>query len=111
MEMKTHTCHGSPNEAKIAVNLAGVCRACGKRVLVQINRLKEAILTESSAAIEAHQHALRLALNEAEALAWQTLYPHLVFPTLAAEKVRAVATWNARQQRIREANQAFALAA
>ncbi len=109
--MKTNKCHGSPNEAKIAVNFAGVCRACGQRVLAQINRLKEAILTESSAALEMHQHALRLALNEAEALAWETLYPHLVFPTLAAEKVRAVATWSARQQRIRETNQDLALAA
>ncbi len=109
--MKTNKCHGSPNEAKIAVNLAGVCRACGQRVLAQINRLKEAILTESSAALETHQHALRLALNEAEALAWETLYPHLVFPTLAAEKVRAVATWSAHQQRIREANRDLALAA
>jgi hypothetical protein len=43
---------------------------------------------------------LRLALNEAEALAWQTLYPHLVFPDLAAEKVRGVAAWNSRQQLI-----------
>ncbi len=109
--MKTNKRHESPNEPKIVVNLAGVCRACGQRVLAQINRLKEAILTESSAALAAHQHALRLALNEAEALAWETLYPHLVFPTLAAEKVRAVATWSARQQRIREANKDLALAA
>jgi len=109
--MKTNTCDGSPNEATVAVKLAGVCRACGQRVLAQISRVKQAILTESSAALETHQHELRLALNEAEALAWQTMYPHLVFPALAAEKVRAVATWNARQQRIREVNRDFALPA
>jgi len=109
--MKTNTCDGGPDEATVVRKLAGVCRACGQRVLAQISRVKQAILTESSAAIETHQHALRLALNEAEALSWQTRYPHLVFPTLAAEKVRAVATWNARQQRIREVSQDSALAA
>jgi hypothetical protein len=33
----------------------------------------------------------RSALNEAEALAWETGFPHLVFPTLAMEKVRSLA--------------------
>jgi len=44
---------------------------------------------------------LRLALNEAEALAWQTDYPHLVFPTLAMEKAQGLAAWNQRQRAIR----------
>lgn len=34
---------------------------------------------------------VRLALNEAEALAWETGFPHLIFPTLAMEKVRCLA--------------------
>jgi hypothetical protein len=42
-----------------------------------------------------------LALNEAEALAWETEYPYLVFPTLAAEKAQAVAKWQVRQHLIR----------
>ena len=41
-------------------------------------------------------------LGEAEALAWQTGYPHLFFPALATEKVQAAAGWNARQQFIRQ---------
>jgi hypothetical protein len=41
---------------------------------------------------------LRQALNEAEAIAWQTGFPQLVFPTLALEKAHAVATWENRQR-------------
>jgi len=51
--------------------------------------------------LDSQEHLLELALNEAEALAAQTGYPHLVFPVLAAEKVRSVAAWDARQQRVR----------
>ncbi|MBI4658566.1 MAG: hypothetical protein HY735_06905 [Verrucomicrobia bacterium] len=45
--------------------------------------------------------SFRLALNEAEALAWQTPYPYLVFPLLALEKVRAIAAWHERQEALR----------
>jgi hypothetical protein len=34
-------------------------------------------------------------------MAWQTAYPHLLFPTLAAEKARAVADWAGHQKSIR----------
>jgi hypothetical protein len=46
------------------------------------------------------EQLVRLALNEAEALARQTWYPHLVFPDLAAEKIQAVAAWENRQRRL-----------
>ena len=45
---------------------------------------------------------LQLALNEAEALAWQTGYPQLLFPVLAFEKAVGVATWHFRQQSLRQ---------
>ena len=45
---------------------------------------------------------LRQALNEAEAIAWQTGFPQLVFPSLALEKARAVATWENRQRTMRQ---------
>jgi hypothetical protein len=32
-------------------------------------------------------------LNEAEALAWETEYPQLVFPALAEEKIEAISSW------------------
>jgi len=110
MKMKTRSCHEKINETKVTTKFAGLCRACAQKVLTQINRVKEAILAESSASLASHRHALRLALNEAEALAWQTMYPHLVFPALAMEKAQVVAAWNERQQRVWRANSNFALA-
>ena len=89
-------------------------KACGascRRIRAQIAGVKEAILAESSRAFPAPERLVRLALNEAEAAAWQTKYPHLFFPTLAVEKVRAVAAWNARQQSVRENSPVSTLAA
>lgn len=81
-------------------------------ILDQVNRAKEAILGEATVTLSGRSHTLRLAVNEAEALAWQTRYPHLVFPTLAAEKVSAVAAWESRQSALRKSSEeAFALAA
>jgi hypothetical protein len=80
-------------------------KACGafcRKIRTQIAGVKEAIFAESTRAFPAPERLVRLALNEAEAAAWQTKYPHLFFPTLAVEKVRAVAAWNARQQSVRE---------
>lgn len=109
--MKTTQCHEDSNETNVTTSLAGICRACAQQVLAQINRVKEAILSESSASLASHRHAVRLALNEAEALAWETMYPHLVFPALAMEKTREVAVWEARQQRVWRENPGYALAA
>jgi len=84
-----------------ARNLTGACLASCQKVLARIKKAKEVIFAESHAALGTHEHLLRLALNEAEALAWQTAYPHLVFPDLATEKVRAVIAWESRQARQR----------
>jgi hypothetical protein len=54
---------------------------------------------------------LELAVNEAEALAWQTGFPQLLFPTLAVEKARAVATWHEHQQSLRRQDSPVAAAA
>ena len=74
------------------------CRALCRKIRAQIAGVKEAIFAESSRALPAPEQLVRLALNEAEAVAWQTKYPHLLFPALATEKVEAVAAWNARQE-------------
>jgi hypothetical protein len=91
------------------------CRKVGgascRKIRSQIAGVKEAILAESSRAFSAPERVVRLALNEAEATAWQTKYPHLVFPTLAVEKVREVAAWNAHQQSVRENSPVITLAA
>src|SRR6266850_556558 len=81
---------------------AKVCLASCQKLIAQIEKAKDTILAEFRETRETHEQLLQLALNEAEALAWQTAYPHLVFPTLAMEKAQAVAAWGARQQSIRE---------
>ena len=87
------------------------CGASCRKIRAQIAGVKEAIFAEYSRVFSAPERLVRLALNEAEAAAWQTRYPHLFFPTLAAEKVRAVAAWNARQQSVRENSPVVTLAA
>ena len=54
---------------------------------------------------------LQLTLNEAEAVAWESGFPHLTFPLLAEEKARKAAAWIERQQAVREQTGVFALAA
>ena len=88
-----------------------VCLGSCRKLLAQIEKTKNAIFAEFREAFEAHEHLLHLALNEAEALAWQTDYPHFVFPTLAAEKAQAVAAWHARQQSMLRTNPGLAFAA
>lgn len=83
------------------------CRASCQKVLAQIKNAKTAIFAESLAALKEHERILKLALNEAEALAWQTVYPHLVFPALAAEKIQGVAAWNRHQRMLGGRSRSF----
>ena len=85
-------------------------RSC-RKILAEIRNAKDAIFTEARATLNTHERMLQLALNEAEALAWQTEYPYLVFPALAAEKVHAVADWNRHQRSVWQTDPLFALAA
>ena len=77
------------------------CLASCRKLLSQIENVKEQVVDEFRDQVQEHQHLLRLAMNEAEALAWQTEYPHLLFADLATEKAHAVADWHARQQLLR----------
>lgn len=77
------------------------CLTSCKKILAQIRAAKTNIFAESRATLNGQERILKLALNEAEALAWQTVYPHLLFPSLATEKIQAVASWNQHQQSIR----------
>jgi hypothetical protein len=61
--------------------------------------------------VETKQKSFQLALNEAEALAWQTEFPQLFFPDLAVEKIQAVARRQTRQQFVHQPQLAFARAA
>ena len=78
-------------------NVISLCRNAAARIA----KAKARILSEFRERLEDHGHVLRLAVNEAEALAWQTEYPHLLFPSLAAEKAQAVAAWHRRQELLR----------
>ncbi|HLP75304.1 MAG TPA: hypothetical protein VK327_00160 [Candidatus Paceibacterota bacterium] len=90
---------------------ASKCMASCQKLVAQITRVRDALTTELRESLQVNDQLLRLALNEAEALAWQTDYPQLLFPTLAQEKVRAVVAWNDHQQRIRQTGSHRRLAA
>jgi hypothetical protein len=88
-----------------------VCLASCRKLIAQIQKTKTAIVAEFRGAFGAPEQLLHLALNEAEALAWQTEYPYLVFPSLAMEKAQAVADWQTRQRSMRREHSAYAFAA
>ena len=83
--------------------------AC-RELEVQLTNIKNGLVREFGAALGGKGQLLRSALNEAEALAWQTPYPHLLFPLLAAEKASAVSRWAARQRTVLRASRETSLA-
>ena len=109
--MKLNNGSGSVEKAGAGRAFRNACAASCRKILAQITAAKEAIFSESFNALKSREHLLRLALNEAEAAAWQTGYPQLVFPALATEKVQAVVAWDAHQQAVRRANPILELAA
>ena len=82
-------------------NFSERCVASCRKLLGQIENVKAQVMAEFRDRLDDHQRLLELAVNEAEALAWQTEFPQLLFPTLALEKARAVAGWHFRQQSLR----------
>src|SRR5262245_616319 len=61
--------------------------------------------------IELQPRVFRLALDEAEALAWQSGFPDLFFPTLALEKARKAAAWHEHQKSVWQSTGNLAFAA
>lgn len=103
-----------PNESRRISTISNIAAACAtscRSVLAKIKDLKERIVGEFREQFGAPEPLLRLALNEAEALAWETDYPQLVFPVLATEKAQAVARWQVRQRIVHSGPTAFAFAA
>jgi len=92
-------------------NLAEVCLASCQKLVARINEAKDRILAEFQELFGTYDQSVRLALNEAEALAWQTPYPHLFFPDLAAEKIQAVAARLSHDRPARRANPPLSLRA
>lgn len=91
--------------------IADRCVQSCKELLTRIEHAKDRILNEFHVTLEPHHKVFQLALNEAEALAWQTAYPHLLFPSLAMEKIQTVTEWQARQHSVRQHHSVFAEAA
>jgi len=109
--MKLNDANRNRGNAEAGTGFKDGCRASCRKILARVARAKAAIFAESQHALQSQERLLRLALNEAEAAAWQTRYPHLVFPALATEKVQAVIAWDRQQQSVRRANPVLVLAA
>lgn len=65
--------------------------ASSQKLIVGIDKAKQDLAAEHK--FELPERLFRVALNEAEALAWDTEYPQLVFPSLAEEKIEAISAW------------------
>ena len=102
--MKTNTETLTELDQAAQPNFSDRCVASCKKILAQIDNVKAQVVAEFRDRLEDHQHVLELAVNEAEALAWQTGFPQLLFPTLATEKASAVTGWHQRQQSLRRRN-------
>jgi hypothetical protein len=98
MDMKNNVTEKNDN---ISRDFATICLDSCRKLLDRIEHVKQTVLDEFHDTMEAHNQMVRLAVNEAEALAWETDYPHLVFPALAHEKAEQVSSWEARQREIR----------
>ena len=86
-------------------------RLNSRAALQHLGQLKASVLEQFKAQLPGHQELLQAAVSEAEALAWQTAYPHLLFPVLAEEKAAAVSRWAEHQASVRQATESFAFAA
>jgi hypothetical protein len=65
--------------------------ASGQKLITGIEQAKRNLAAKHE--FELPERLFRVALNEAEALAWETEYPQLVFPALAEEKIEAISSW------------------
>jgi hypothetical protein len=107
MNMQIHT----EIQTSTYQNFAAACLTSCQNKSAQRDTTRKTTIAEFKTRFEAPEQLLRLAMNEAEALAWQTGFPHLVFPVLAAEKARAVANWDIHQRAIRQSNSSLLRAA
>src|SRR5215469_3440088 len=92
--------NGSLGNKNQKSTLGSVCVNTCNTVLMQINKAKEALFIEARDTFKVQEQLLRNVLSQAEALAFQTLYPQLVFAELAAEKIQRAAAWSNKQRRL-----------
>jgi hypothetical protein len=89
----------------------GARLAFSQKLAAQIERAKNNIVAEFRETFKAHEQLLNHVINQADALAWQTDYPHLFFPLLATEKIQSAAQWQTRQHFLLSSTSAEALVA
>ena len=85
--------------------------ACRKLVQGLISKVRSKVVAEFRGRVQEQDELLQRALSEAEALAWESGYPQLFFPTLALEKAQAVANWRTHQRAVLLRSPQLALAA
>ena len=76
-----------------------------------LRAIKEGLFKAHRTHNKRNDQVLRLALNEAEALAVASGFPQLLFPTLAMEKAQSAVAWHRRQQTIQQRSAEIALVA
>jgi len=81
--------------------LTKFCATCARKLIAEVQRTKRELASQFRRAFAGNEGMLRQVLNEAEAVAFLTEYPQLVFPTLALEKVEGAVAWQRHQQEIR----------
>ncbi len=75
-----------------SVNRSNFTLAACNRILAEMDKARSQILGSFRGLISEGQRGLvNHAIEEAEALAWETGFPHLLFPVLALEKASAAA--------------------
>ncbi|HWF20193.1 MAG TPA: hypothetical protein VG754_13060 [Verrucomicrobiae bacterium] len=89
------------NNNKLKGSVSEACAKYCQKILSQVAKTKNAVLAQFRDLVADNEQLLQLALNEAEALAWQTRYPQLVFQDLAEEKAKDVVSWVAHQREVR----------
>src|SRR4051812_6031166 len=98
--MKLNSNRNETNPTATENGFTDYCLAYCRKLITEIREARQGLTRQFQIAFAGQEKLLRLALNEAEALAFLTDYPHLVFPTLAMEKVQSAASWKNRQQQI-----------
>ena len=105
---KSHaTATNSGDSPAPAFSSLALCR----KIVDRIERAKAEVISQFRDELGIQERLLHLAVNEAEALAWETGLPHLFFPTLALQKVDALASWSTRQRSLQSTNYWRAFAA
>jgi len=86
------------------------CRGACEKIAKQITQAKDNLVAEFKGAFQNQELTLRFAIAEANAIARQTEYPHLIFPLLATEKLQAAVQRQSRQQYVLRHSPAYAFA-